>query len=131
MTLLDVLVGWVAASLLAGLVLACLGYLANRGKNPEMSSCGWPCTLHPPRPAERRSLMTQPATSMVAVDGTDALAFVIIRPGSTEGGVSIEAAATGMDKASAAYVLRHVAECFEREAAAGNAIRSEDGEQQA
>jgi hypothetical protein len=47
--------------------------------------------------------------TMTAIDGTDALAFVIIRPGSTDGGVSIEAAAKGLDKASAAYVLRHVA----------------------
>ncbi|MEU6758013.1 hypothetical protein [Streptomyces sp. NPDC046685] len=62
--------------------------------------------------------MTQPTTSMVAVDGTDALAFVIIRPGSSDDGVSIEAAANGMSKAAAAYVLRHVADCFEKEAAA-------------
>lgn len=56
-------------------------------------------------------------TSMVAVDGTDALAFVIIRPGSTDDGVAIEAMANGMDKAAAAYVLRHVADLFEKEAA--------------
>lgn len=48
-------------------------------------------------------------TTITAIDGTDALAFVIIRPGQTEGGVSIEAAAKGLDKTSAAYVLRHVA----------------------
>lgn len=48
-------------------------------------------------------------TTITAIDGTDALAFVIIRPGETEGGVSIEAAAKGMDQPSAAYVLRHVA----------------------
>ncbi|MFI9154541.1 hypothetical protein [Streptomyces sp. NPDC053367] len=47
--------------------------------------------------------------TIAAVDGTDALAFVVIRPGETEGGVSIEAAAKGLDKPSAAYVLRHVA----------------------
>lgn len=47
--------------------------------------------------------------TITAVDGTDALAFLIIRPGQTEGGVSIEAAANGMDQSSAAYVLRHVA----------------------
>ncbi|MFD9248461.1 hypothetical protein [Streptomyces bottropensis] len=52
--------------------------------------------------------MTDKVT-MTAVDGTDALAFVLIRPGQTEGGVSIEAAANGMDQPSAAYVLRHVA----------------------
>lgn len=54
-------------------------------------------------------------TRMVAVDGTDGLAFVIIRPGSTEGSVSIEAAANGMSKSAAAYVLRHVAEQWEAE----------------
>jgi hypothetical protein len=48
-------------------------------------------------------------TTITAVDGTDALAFVIIRPGKTEGGVEIEAVANGMGKEGAAYVLRHVA----------------------
>lgn len=48
-------------------------------------------------------------TTITAIDGTDALAFVIIRPGATDGGVSIEAAAKGMDQPSAAFVLRHVA----------------------
>lgn len=48
-------------------------------------------------------------TTIAAIDGTDALAFVIIRPGKTPGGVSIEAAAKGLDKESAAYVLRNVA----------------------
>ncbi len=47
--------------------------------------------------------------TMTAIDGTDALAFVIIRPGATEGGVSIEAAAKGLDQPRAAFVLRHVA----------------------
>lgn len=56
-------------------------------------------------------------TTMTAIDGTDALAFVIIRPGATEGAVAIEAAASGMSKAGAAYVLRHVAAQFEAEAA--------------
>lgn len=57
-------------------------------------------------------------TSMVAIDGRDALAFVIVRPGSADGSVSIEAAATGMSKAAAAHVLRHVADQFEKDAAA-------------
>lgn len=48
-------------------------------------------------------------TTITAVDGTDALAFVIVRPGKTEGGVEIEAVANGMDKPGAAYALRHVA----------------------
>jgi len=58
--------------------------------------------------------------TMTAVDGTDALAAVIIRPGATPGSVSIEAFASGMGKAAAAYVLRHIAEQFEAEAAAEN-----------
>lgn len=56
-------------------------------------------------------------TTMTAIDGTDALAFVIIRPGSAEGAVSIEAAARGMSKQAAAYVLRHVADQFDADAA--------------
>lgn len=48
-------------------------------------------------------------TTITAVDGTDALAFVIIRPGKTPGGVAIEAAANGIGKEGAAYVLRNVA----------------------
>ncbi|MEU9760245.1 hypothetical protein AB0D98_10855 [Streptomyces sp. NPDC047987] len=59
--------------------------------------------------------MTTSETRMVAVDGTDALAFVIIRPGSTEGSVSIEAAANGMSKTAAAYVLRHIADQWDAE----------------
>jgi len=56
---------------------------------------------------------------LAAIDGTDALAFVIIRPGQTEGGVSIEAAANGMDKTQAAYVLRHVANEFDADTPSG------------
>ncbi|MFE2019851.1 hypothetical protein ACFW9O_17625 [Streptomyces sp. NPDC059499] len=61
--------------------------------------------------------MTAPnsETSMVAIDGTDALAFVIIRPGTTEGSVSLEAAARGMSKSAAAYVLRHIADQWDAE----------------
>jgi hypothetical protein len=55
-------------------------------------------------------------TTITAVDGTDALAFVIIRPGKTEGGVSIEAAAKGLSKQAAAYVLRQVADMWDAEA---------------
>ncbi|MFD0146190.1 MULTISPECIES: hypothetical protein [unclassified Streptomyces] len=62
--------------------------------------------------------MPERNVTMTAVDGTDALAAVIIRPGSTPGSVSIEAFANGMSKAEAAYVLRHVAQQFEAEAAA-------------
>jgi hypothetical protein len=55
-------------------------------------------------------------TTITAVDGTDALAFVIIRPGKTEGGVSIEAVANGIGKQAAAYVLRQVADMWDAEA---------------
>jgi hypothetical protein len=54
---------------------------------------------------------------LVAIDGTDALAFVIIRPGKQDGAVAIEAAARGMSKPAAAYVLRHVADEWEPEVA--------------
>lgn len=57
--------------------------------------------------------------TMTAVDGTDALAFVIIRPGETEGGVSVEAAANGMNKKQAAFVLRHVADQFDADTPSG------------
>ncbi|MEU7074701.1 hypothetical protein AB0B30_32660 [Streptomyces narbonensis] len=66
--------------------------------------------------------MSDRNVTMTAIDGTDALAAVIIRPGSTNGSVSIEAFANGMDKERAAYVLRYVADQFEAEAAAENPI---------
>lgn len=56
-----------------------------------------------------------PETTITAIDGTDALAFVIIRPGSTDGGVSLEAAAKGIGKPAAAYILRHVANMWDPE----------------
>ncbi|MFD4855076.1 hypothetical protein [Streptomyces atratus] len=59
--------------------------------------------------------MIRSETTMVAVDGTDALAFVIIRPGSTKGSVALEAAANGMSKSAAAYVLRHIADQWDAE----------------
>ncbi|MFE2323618.1 hypothetical protein ACFXD5_06790 [Streptomyces sp. NPDC059385] len=65
--------------------------------------------------------MTKPTTSMVAVDGTDALAFVLIRPGSTPDTVTFEGAANGLPKATAAYLLRQVADRWEAEAAAEDA----------
>lgn len=60
--------------------------------------------------------------TMTAVDGTDALAFVIIRPGQTDGTVSIEAVAKGFSKPAAAHVLRQVADMWDAEnAPAGGA----------
>jgi hypothetical protein len=60
-------------------------------------------------------------TSMVAVDGTDALAYVLIRPGTTNSTVTFEGAANGLPKATAAYLLRQVADRWEAEAAAEDA----------
>ena len=57
--------------------------------------------------------------SLVAVDGRDALAYVIVRPSrETPGSVEVEAAASGMDKHATAYVLSDVAQQFAVEAAA-------------
>jgi hypothetical protein len=50
--------------------------------------------------------------SMVAVDGRDALAYVLVRPGQTKGSVSIEASAKGLSKLNAATVLRQVADSW-------------------
>lgn len=47
--------------------------------------------------------------TFVAIDGRDALAYVIIRP--AEGGqVALEIAADGISKEQAAYILRYVAD---------------------
>jgi hypothetical protein len=51
----------------------------------------------------------RPAT-MVAVDGRDALAYVLLRRGAEPGAVSIEAGAKGVSKAAAAEALRAVAD---------------------
>ncbi|MFM9542289.1 hypothetical protein [Streptomyces turgidiscabies] len=51
--------------------------------------------------------MSSENTTPVAVDGRDALASVIIRPGNT-----LEAWAKGIDKPAAAHVLRHVADMW-------------------
>jgi hypothetical protein len=53
--------------------------------------------------------MPDEALTMVAVDGRDAFAYVIIRPG-PDGNVVVEAAANGISHGHAAYVLRHIAE---------------------
>lgn len=56
-------------------------------------------------------------TTITAVDGTDALAFVIVRPGAAPGAVSIEAMAKGLSKPAAAHVLRQVADMWDAESA--------------
>ncbi|MEV4863237.1 hypothetical protein [Streptomyces ossamyceticus] len=50
-------------------------------------------------------------TRMVMVDGRDALAYVIIRPGPTRGTVALEAAAKDdVDERQVAQTLRHIAD---------------------
>jgi hypothetical protein len=61
-------------------------------------------------------------TNMVAVDGRDALAYVILRPGADSTGVVIEAAANGISKAHAAYALRHTAQSWDPDDAVGQNV---------
>ncbi|MFG2404211.1 hypothetical protein ACGFR8_07705 [Streptomyces brevispora] len=56
-------------------------------------------------------------TKLAMIDGRDALAYVIIRPGTTEGSVLLEAAASGLDKAAGAYILRNIADLWDEETA--------------
>ncbi|MFI9463820.1 hypothetical protein [Streptomyces xiamenensis] len=71
---------------------------------------------------------------MTAVDGRDALAIVIIRPGVPGGpDVSIEANANGLSKEQAAHVLRHVADLWDPAGAAGEiqwAVRVDNGDKE-
>lgn len=52
-----------------------------------------------------------PEIDTAVIDGRDALAYVIIRGGVE--GVTVEAAANGIDKRAAAYVLRSVADAWD------------------
>ena len=58
---------------------------------------------------------------MVAVDGRDALAYVIVLPNPEKGPghVLIDAGANGIDKAQAVKVLRHVADLWDAEVRRG------------
>jgi hypothetical protein len=53
-----------------------------------------------------------PEIERAVIDGRDALAYVIIRPSETAG-VTVEAAANGISKKAAAYVLRSVADAWD------------------
>jgi hypothetical protein len=57
--------------------------------------------------------MSSTEKKLVAIDGTDALAYVILRPGADASGVVIEAGANGISKAYAAYALRHTAQSWD------------------
>ena len=53
--------------------------------------------------------------TMTVVDGREALAYVIILPNEDGNGVLIDAAASGISKQQAAYVLRHLAKQWDPE----------------
>lgn len=66
--------------------------------------------------------MTTPANRLVAIDGSDALFYLIIRPGpdrneaGTSGqGVTFEHGGNGLTKQQAAHILRQVADHLDTE----------------
>lgn len=51
---------------------------------------------------------------LIVVDGTEALAYVIVRPDATrENGIKTEAASLGLSKTDMAHVLRALADKFD------------------
>lgn len=67
--------------------------------------------------------MSKPETALVAIDGRDALFFLIVRPGPDRnsagtGGsnVVLEHGGSGLTKAQAAYILRQVADRLDTDA---------------
>lgn len=65
--------------------------------------------------------MTRSDESLTFVDGKDALAFVIVRPGASEGTVSVDAGSNGMSKEQGAYILAQIAQRWAAEAEAEQA----------
>ncbi|MFJ2863718.1 hypothetical protein [Kitasatospora sp. NPDC087314] len=66
-------------------------------------------------------MSTEQNTSMVAIDGRDALFFLIVRPGAqgaSGSNVTLEHGGSGLTRAQAAYILRQVADRLDAEAAA-------------
>ncbi|MFF2650554.1 hypothetical protein [Streptomyces sp. NPDC058045] len=57
----------------------------------------------------------KPDVQMVAVDGRDALAYVIIRPGDDAARPVAEASARGITKRAAAHLLRQIADMWDAE----------------
>lgn len=50
------------------------------------------------------------------IDGRDALLMVLVKPGSSEGRITVDAHCNGLDKMQAAKVLMHVARAWKAEA---------------
>lgn len=70
--------------------------------------------------------MSTDNTTMVAIDGRDALFFLIVRPGADRTasggrGVVLEHGGHGLTKPQAAYILRQVANRLDAESAAETA----------
>ncbi|TQF04795.1 hypothetical protein E6W39_24415 [Kitasatospora acidiphila] len=64
--------------------------------------------------------MSTDDVSMVAIDGRDALFFLIVRPGPSSN-VLLEHGGSGLSKPQAAYILRQVADRLDAESAAETA----------
>ena len=60
-------------------------------------------------------------TQLAVIDGRDALLMVLVKPGSGEGFVSVDAHCNGLDKLQAARILMHVAKSWKAEADAAHA----------
>lgn len=60
----------------------------------------------------------QPEPQLAMIDGRDALVLVLVKPGSTDGMVAIDAHCNGLDKLQAAKILAHVARQWKQEAEA-------------
>jgi hypothetical protein len=59
-------------------------------------------------------------TTMTAIDGRDALAYVILRPGPDNARVMAEAGARGISKQQAAAALRQIADMWDAETKDGD-----------
>lgn len=56
---------------------------------------------------------------LAMIDGRDALLMVLVKPGSSDGTVAIDAHCNGLDKLQAAKILMHVARAWKNEAERG------------
>jgi len=58
----------------------------------------------------------EPDSGLALVDATDALLVVIVRPSEEPDAINVKSHANGMPKAVAAWLLRELADSWEREA---------------
>lgn len=57
-----------------------------------------------------------PEAQLAMIDGRDALLMVLVKPGSADGMVAVDAHCNGLDKLQAAKILMHVARQWKAEA---------------